>query len=84
MTKNATNCAEPVQCSEKECGGTIDREQRVELRTGCESFSTFFPCGTCGRVHDESGSPISNRPGKKVFLVEGQIVLREPDMEPAS
>lgn len=68
-----------MTCTEEGCGGTIDVETQVDLRVGCSTFNTANPCGKCGRLHwPRSGEAVSNREGKRTFLENNQVVLKEP------
>jgi hypothetical protein len=74
--------ADPVICKMPDCGGEIDLKKYVTLQTGCNSYSSFYPCDKCGRIHSSDGDLIFNRPGAAVYRREdGSIDLV---MEPIS
>ena len=65
-----------MNCSGKECRGTIDTSQTVALHTGCSSFRSAHPCKICGMLHWEDGTPCINRQGNKTFRrSDGRIVV---------
>jgi len=60
-------------CQMKGCGGTVDRRKKIMLRTGCISYSLFYACRKCGRVHSQDGVIIFNRLGAAVYFLNGAI-----------
>lgn len=68
-----------VPCTEKDCKGIIDFNREIALQTGCHCYTVFFACNTCGRIHDDDGSPVNNRAGDEVFLVDGMLEIRDKD-----
>lgn len=73
--------AQTVPCKDQKCGkGTIDKTQRISLRTGCSSFSVAHPCSVCGRLHwGSDGLPVSNRSEHAAYFKDGKIVHVQAD-----
>ncbi len=70
-----------LSCVADNCGGIIDFENPVRLRTGCASFDNAFPCKKCGRLHwyfdaKEAVSGVNNRGGESAYLIDGKVVNR--------
>jgi hypothetical protein len=67
-----------MYCKEEGCPGTIDLNDGVLLMVGCAQRAGAYPCDTCGRLHWPSGNAVSNRSGQLAFLIDGQLVHRDP------
>lgn len=66
----------------QDCGGEVNVETRVGLKTGCGGcgggrFEAAYPCKACGRLHWEDGKAVFNRGGNKPFLEEGMVVIKD-------
>lgn len=66
------------------CGGEINFQRPVTIRTSCRSFGTVYPCVKCGLLHWLQGDEVhktvlaaENRGGQKAYLVEGEIVNKD-------
>ena len=65
-------------CKMPGCGGVIDIDKGIVLQTGCDSYTTFYACDKCGRVHSYEGELIFNRPGAAAYRREdGSLELVE-------
>lgn len=72
-----------MKCKENGCGGELDQEKSILLKTSCGSPSTpACPCKKCGRLHwTADGGLVYNRPGDRAFLEKGSIVMKNEKNE---
>ncbi|HBI16682.1 MAG TPA: hypothetical protein DDY52_00780 [Candidatus Moranbacteria bacterium] len=72
------NCKE-----EKGCAGivVVSTENLVRFGgRGCRGLSPdFYLCDTCGKLHEEDGTPAKNRGGDPFFCINGRIGVRKED-----
>lgn len=67
--------ADKIKCKEKDCEGTLDKDNPFRLQTGCRSSMICFPCSKCGRIHNCNGDTMSNRSGGRVYLKDGELKI---------
>jgi len=67
-----------MHCKEEGCPGAIDLDDGVLLMVGCAQHASAYPCNTCGRLYWPNGNAVFNRPGKLVFLKNGQLEYKDP------
>ncbi len=64
-----------MKCVEEGCGGEIDLDNSVLLKTSCGPPSEpAFLCKKCGRLHWGNGEGANNRGGAKAFIIDGNFV----------
>lgn len=66
------------KCEMVGCGGQIDFDSGIRLKTGCAVAGMAFPCKKCGRLHFTGGSMVFRRDDAAVFLKDGQLVHVAP------
>ncbi|MCK4918332.1 MAG: hypothetical protein KAS02_00915 [Candidatus Pacebacteria bacterium] len=73
-----------MNCTQKDCSGTVDINKGFSIRTSCRSYSTAFACDKCGRLHflrgDEAHKKlvgVTQRGGAEAFLIDGEIVNKK-------
>lgn len=55
-------------CKMAGCGGELDKEHPIIIKTGCFSSSHAYGCGTCKRLHFGDERLVSSRSGDPVYL----------------